>query len=106
MKRTEDFETACTVPELKRDRLREHKAGQMLLVVAWINEGPWAASGLCPHNFARLVDGRIEHGRLHCPRHQASFCLATGAADDRWQIDDLTLFPTIIEDGLVKVSVG
>lgn len=105
MNEERQWETACSVEELTRDGLREHMSGRTLLVLAWLDGAPWAGTGLCPHNFARLVDGRVEGGRLHCYRHQASFCMATGAADNRWQIKGLTLYPTRIEDGFVQVAV-
>jgi len=77
-----------------------------LVLLAWIADGPWAAHGLCPHQSARLCEGRIQDGRLHCPRHQASFDLGTGAPDDRWQIDGLRLLPVRLRNGNVEVDLS
>ena len=76
----EQWEAACSVDALKEGRLIEHMSKSMLLVLAWVDDAPWAATGLCPHQFARLAEGRIEGGRLHCARHLASFCRAQRGA--------------------------
>lgn len=102
----ERWEAVCPVDTLREGGLVEHMSGSTLLVLAWVDDAPWAGTGLCPHQFARLSEGRIENGRLHCARHLASFCLRTGAPDDRWQITGIRIFGTRISDGIVEVDTG
>lgn len=109
MTKTDDesiWETVCSLAALEQAGMVEHMSGRNLLLIAWIDDAPWAATGLCPHNFARLSGGHIADGRLHCPRHQASFCLQTGDADDRWQIKGLRLYETMIHDGMVMIKTS
>lgn len=102
----DDWEAVCDVDHLRKGDLIEHLSGTTLLVLAWIDGEPWAGSGLCPHQFARLSEGRIKDGRLHCARHQASFCLRTGTPDNRWQITGIRLYQTRVRNGLVEVDSG
>ena len=94
------------VGELRRRGLAETAVGPCIVVLAWVDGAPWAASGLCPHESTRLAGGRIAGGRLHCPRHRASLCLRTGAPDDRWQIEGLTLDPVRVSGDLVELDVS
>lgn len=102
----ERWEAACPADSLREGQLIEHMSGSTLLVLGWIDEAPFAATGLCPHQFARLADGRIADGRLHCARHLASFCLQTGAPDDRWQISGIRIYRTRIRNGMVEVDMA
>lgn len=104
--REEHWEPTCQVDELRKGRLVEHLSQSILIVLAWVDDQPWAGSGLCPHQFARLSEGRIQDGRLHCARHQASFCMQSGAPDDRWQIDGIKIFETRIKNGIVEIKLG
>ncbi len=100
------WEATVPVSRLKEGDLIEHISASKLILLTWVDGRPWAAIGLCPHQFARLSEGRIEAGRLHCPRHQASFCLATGAPDDRWQISGIGLYKTRVRNEIVEVDIS
>jgi 3-phenylpropionate/trans-cinnamate dioxygenase ferredoxin component len=61
----------------------------------------YAFQGTCPHEKADLAQGRIEGGRLVCPRHLASFDLVDGQVCRGWKLDPLRLYPVRIEgDGI------
>lgn len=75
---------ACAVSTLvDQERIERLVAGTPLLLL-WIEDAPVAVEALCPHASAPLIEGRVEAGRLHCARHQASFDLRTGAPDQGW----------------------
>jgi len=60
-----------------------------------------ATERACPHDGADLAMGHCAGGRLHCPRHQASFDLATGAVSPGWFFRALRVFPVEVHgDGL------
>ncbi|MBY0296126.1 MAG: Rieske (2Fe-2S) protein [Methylobacterium sp.] len=60
-----------------------------------------AAERACPHEGADLALGRCAAGRLHCPRHLASFDLRSGAVSPGWSFRALRLFPVeTAADGL------
>ncbi|MEQ9607069.1 MAG: Rieske 2Fe-2S domain-containing protein [Kiloniellaceae bacterium] len=63
-----------------------------------------AFQGLCPHQFARLVEGRVKDGWLHCPRHHACFSLADGHCGPGWVLPSLKRFAVKVADGRVMLS--
>ena len=100
-----DWAAVTDVERLRAGELVEAVVGRTIIVLAWVDGRPWAASGLCPHQATRLAGGRIAAGRLHCPRHQASFCLRTGAPDPSWRIDGLKLYPARVAGDRVEVKL-
>ncbi|MGU3540460.1 Rieske (2Fe-2S) protein [Methylobacterium sp. A54F] len=60
-----------------------------------------AAERACPHEGADLALGRCARGRLHCPRHLASFDLRDGSVSPGWSFRALRLLPVeTAPDGL------
>jgi 3-phenylpropionate/trans-cinnamate dioxygenase ferredoxin component len=66
------------------------------LVLARDKDLVYAFQGTCPHEKADLAQGRIECGRLVCPRHLASFDLVDGHASRGWKLEALRLYPVRI----------
>ena len=85
---------------------RPVSAGAVSLVLARDGDRLVAAERACPHEGADLALGRCGGGRLHCPRHLASFDLATGAVSPGWSFRDLRVVPVeVAPDGLwVRLS--
>lgn len=76
-------------------------AGGRHLILLRDGAGIVAAERACPHEGADLARGRCAAGRLVCPRHRASFDLATGAVSPGWSFRPLRLFPVeVAADGL------
>src|SRR4051812_41524009 len=50
-----------------------------------------AVERACPHEGADLIFGRCAGGRLHCPRHLASFDLRDGSVSPGWSFRALRL---------------
>ena len=104
---TESY-VVCTVAQTHaRPILPVTAAGQALLV---IRDGDhlYACERACPHEYIDLRQGRCAGGRLHCPRHKASFDLATGAVSAGWDFPDLRVFPVEVrgEEVLVDLRGG
>ncbi len=74
------------------------------LVLAHAPEGLFACQAMCPHEMANLSHGRLEGGRLVCPRHLASFALADGAVSAGWMIPKLQVYPVRVVDGAIEVD--
>ena len=51
-----------------------------------------AAERACPHEGADLSLGRCAAGRIHCPRHLASFDLRSGSVSPGWSFRALRLY--------------
>ncbi len=65
-----------------------------------------AAERACPHEGADLAFGRCVGGRLLCPRHLASFDLATGAVSHGWSFRALLVFPVEVKPDGLWISMG
>ena len=76
------------------------------MLVVRDGDAVFALERACPHEGADLALGRCAGGRLLCPRHLASFDLATGAASQGWSVRPLRRYETRIvgEDVLVRCS--
>ena len=77
------------------------------LVIARRGDTVYAFQGTCPHEKADLAQGRLEDGRLVCPRHLATFSLSDGAVSAGWpNVAPLKLYPVQIVDGAVVVDAA
>ena len=74
------------------------------LVLAHAPEGLFACQAMCPHEMANLSTGRLEGGRLVCPRHLASFALTDGAVSAGWLTPKLQVYPVRVADGAIEVD--
>lgn len=88
-----------------RSLLPVRVAGRSLVLV-WSEGALFAVERACPHEGADLARGHCTNGRLHCPRHRASFALSDGAVSPGWFFRDLATFATrrIGED--VEIWIG
>lgn len=62
------------------------------LLVVWDGERFAVTEALCPHDHARLSEGRLERGCLVCPRHGARFDLSSGASQPGFRLRPLKLY--------------
>lgn len=77
------------------------------LVLARRGDTVYAFQGTCPHEKADLSQGRIEDGRLICPRHLASFSLYDGAVSSGWKnVSALRLYPARIQGEDIAVDAA
>lgn len=77
------------------------------LVLARRGDAVYAFQGTCPHEKADLSQGRIEDGRLICPRHLASFSLSDGAVSAGWKdVTALKLYPVRIQSDDIEVDAA
>jgi 3-phenylpropionate/trans-cinnamate dioxygenase ferredoxin component len=74
------------------------------LVIARDRNTVYAFQSTCPHEKADLAQGRIEDGRLVCPRHLASFDLVNGQASRGWKLEALRLYPVRVEGDEIAVD--
>jgi 3-phenylpropionate/trans-cinnamate dioxygenase ferredoxin subunit len=62
----------------------------------------YAMDNQCTHQAFPLEEGALEDGILTCPYHGAAFCIKTGAVKAPPAFDDLRIYPTRIEKGMVQ----
>ncbi|SMF37161.1 Ferredoxin subunit of nitrite reductase or a ring-hydroxylating dioxygenase [Tistlia consotensis] len=96
------WQAVATLQDLPAEGLHEIVVGRHLVLLVRRGGALLAVQGLCPHQAARLVGGRLDdQGWLHCPHHQARFRLADGACGPGWRLPALRRFETRVEAGMV-----
>jgi 3-phenylpropionate/trans-cinnamate dioxygenase ferredoxin component len=98
------FVAVATLEDLPDGRFLRVAVGNHGLVLARAGDAVYAFQGACPHEKADLAQGRIENGRLVCPRHLASFALDDGQASRGWKLDALKLYPVRVAKGAIAVD--
>lgn len=89
--------------DLKPETPRSVKIGKVQIALVKLDDGIFAVSDICTHDYAVLSDGFCENGKLECPLHQALFDIRSGRAETEPADVDLRIFPVKIEDGQVFV---
>ncbi|MCE7027705.1 Rieske (2Fe-2S) protein [Jiella avicenniae] len=76
-------------------------------VVVVVRDGArfYAFQRACPHEGADLSEGWCAAGRLHCPRHQASFDLSSGAVAAGWSFAPPKTYPLEVRGGVVFIAI-
>lgn len=97
---------ACSADRLdRRPIIAIHVDGHDIIV---LRDGSrlHACERACPHEQADLCVGHVTQGRLHCPRHLASFGLDDGRISPGWQSRDLRRYAVRVLDGVVWIDVA
>lgn len=97
---------ACTLDQLDARALRPAQVAGIDLLVVRDGERVHAVERACPHEQADLSEGFCRDGRLHCPRHRASFDLGKGRISPGWDSRPLTRYAVRIEGRRVLVDLG
>jgi len=100
----ESWHAVAAIGDLPEAEMVEVAVGQALVVLVRRGDEVAAFQGLCPHQFARLAEGRVEGGWLHCPRHHARFLLDDGRCGPGWALPPLKRFQVRVEGGSVMLS--
>ena len=82
------------------------EVGEARIAVFRLDDGFYAISDVCTHEYALLSDGFCEDGKVECPLHQACFDIRTGKALDEPAEIDVETYPTRVLDGVVQFSFG
>jgi nitrite reductase/ring-hydroxylating ferredoxin subunit len=94
---------ACGVEE-SEDGVSVFVSGERVAVFRFDDE-VYAIGDVCTHAGASLAEGGVRDGVVRCPRHGAPFDLRTGEALGPPASDDLHVYKTKMEDGVVYVRV-
>ncbi len=97
------WQFAAEVESVLADKPAEAVIGDKVIIIVRGETGFAAFQGFCPHAWARLSEGHIEAGWLHCPQHLARFCLRDGTCGPGWRLQPLKQYPTCVHDGCVMV---
>jgi 3-phenylpropionate/trans-cinnamate dioxygenase ferredoxin subunit len=89
----------CTMAQVAAEGIVRIRMGSVAILVLQEGNEIFACERTCPHEQADLGLGSVRDGRLHCPRHQASFGLSDGGISPGWTCRALLVFQ-------VRIGVG
>lgn len=91
--------------ELEPGQLRRVEIGRRAIGLANVDGAFYAFDDVCPHQNFPLSEGLLQGCRLECALHAWSFDLRDGHPYPPLLRPYLTLYPTKIEDGYIKISL-
>lgn len=91
--------------DLVMPRGLEIEAGGRALLLVESEGRLHAVDAVCPHHAAWFADGRVEGGKIFCPRHMGAFELATGAQIAGPPCPKLGVYPVRCEAGRILVAL-
>ena len=93
-----DLAVKASFAEISKDGMLEVRHGRQLVLLVALEGEILAVQGLCPHQLARLSEGRLHEGQLQCPRHLARFDLNDGTCTGGWQLPPLRRYAVRVVD--------
>ena len=66
----------------------------------------YASDGTCTHEHALLCEGLVMDHIIECPKHNGRFDYRSGAGKGAPISDNLTTYPTRVENGIVSIDIG
>lgn len=79
--------------------------GEDRIAVFLLDDGYYAISDVCTHEYALLSEGFCEDGKVECPLHQACFDIRSGKALDEPAEVDVMTYPARVRDGVVQIEL-
>jgi len=98
-----DWIDVAKVEELKPGFWRVVEFDDIEVMVFNVDGEFFAIEDVCTHDGGSLSDGELEGCEIICPRHGARFDIKTGKVTAPPAYEDLTAFPTRVENGVVQV---
>ncbi len=100
-----DWHRVAAEADLKPETPLGLRIGDTQVMVVRLDDGIFAISDVCTHEYALLSEGFCEAGKIECPLHQACFDIRTGAALDAPAEVPVATYEVKIEGGAVFVRV-
>jgi len=97
-------ERVLSLSEIPEGEVRVVACGNRSLALSNIDGELHAIDNLCTHDDGPLGDGRLQHGRIICPRHGAAFDAKTGAALTLPAVKSVKSYYVSVEGGDVFVD--
>ena len=102
------WQKVATLAAFGSRNLADVVVGRELVVLVRRSTGVEAYQGLCPHEYARLSEGRLETDDegdwLTCSRHLARFRLGDGVCPRGWRLPPLRRYAVRVEDDAVWLA--
>jgi nitrite reductase/ring-hydroxylating ferredoxin subunit len=93
---------AAEISALAEKQVIGVEVGDVEIAIFRLEDGYFATSNICTHQFAFLSEGYVEKDCVECPLHQAFFNIRTGAVVDGPPEAPLKTFAVkIVEDDIL-----
>lgn len=94
----------CAAAEIPEGEVRVVQCGDRSLAVSHVDGAYYAIDNVCTHDNGPLGEGRLQRGRVICPRHGAAFDAKTGRVLSLPAVRDVRAFDTTLEGDDVLVD--
>ncbi|MFC3226451.1 Rieske (2Fe-2S) protein [Marinibaculum pumilum] len=91
------WQEVATLAAFPESGLLDLAVGREVVLLLRLDDTVQAFQGLCPHQFARLAEGRAADGWLHCPRHRARFAVSDGHCGAGWVLPPLRRYAVQVD---------
>jgi len=95
----------CLVSDVPLTEMRCVSLKDRNVLVAHTADGIFVADEMCTHEDARLCDGNLSGTLVKCPLHGSRFDLTSGKVLDDPATENLTIYPTTIDDDAVFITL-
>jgi 3-phenylpropionate/trans-cinnamate dioxygenase ferredoxin subunit len=96
----------CAAADIPEGAVRVVQCGERSLAVSHLDGAYYAIDNVCTHDNGPLGEGRLQRGRVICPRHGAAFDAKTGKVLSLPAVRDVRAFETVAEGEDVLVDCG
>ncbi len=95
----------CQLDDIPLNDMRCVSLSDRNVLVARTDSGVYVADEMCTHEDARLCDGNLSGTLVKCPLHGSRFELKTGRVLEDPAEDDLRIYPVVIEQNTIFISL-
>lgn len=97
---------ACAADAIEEeDVIRFDHGSRTFIIVRDHADNYYCTDGLCTHEDVHLCDGLVVEGTIECPKHSSIFDVTNGEVETPPACDDLSTYPTKVENGRVFVEL-
>ena len=100
------FVPVCAEGDLPVGEMRRVDVANQAVALYHLQDGFYATTAICTHEYALLTMGELEGGAVVCPLHGARFDVASGRVLSPPAFKKLKTFPARVQAGQVEVDVG
>ncbi|MDA0351174.1 MAG: non-heme iron oxygenase ferredoxin subunit [Chloroflexi bacterium] len=99
-------ERVGAIDDIPEGEVRVVECAGRSLALSNIDGELYAIDNVCTHDGGPLGEGRLQRGRVICPRHGAAFDAKTGKVLSLPAVRDVAAYPVTTEGGSVLVECG
>ena len=99
-------ERVCDVGDIPEGEVRVVECGGRSLALSNVDGELYAIDNVCTHDNGPLGEGRLQRGRVICPRHGAAFDAKTGKVLSLPAVRDVAAYDVTLAGDDVLVECG